>query len=247
MSLRTNTMRSQAGFTLVELAIVMIIIGLLIGGVLKGQELIGNAQTTATVAQVKAMEAATSTFRDTYASLPGDILTPATRLPNCTTGACATAGNGNGRLDNLTSATPIGAEGERFFLHLNAASLLTGIVPGASGVLTNFPSTKISGSVIQAGNAAAVADLAGAVDNTGASTGLYLTIINAVGVPSTATVGLKPSEALRIDTKLDDGVPGGGVVRAIGTAAACGTTGDAGTYMTNLNAAGCGLYIKVQS
>jgi prepilin-type N-terminal cleavage/methylation domain-containing protein len=49
---------SQAGFTLVELAIVMIIIGLLIAGVLKGQELIANARVTSTVAQVKAIDAA---------------------------------------------------------------------------------------------------------------------------------------------------------------------------------------------
>ena len=46
---------SQAGFTLVELAIVMIIIGLLIAGVLKGQELIANARVTSTVAQIKAI------------------------------------------------------------------------------------------------------------------------------------------------------------------------------------------------
>ena len=67
---------SQAGFTLVELAIVMIIIGLLIAGVLKGQELIGNARVTSTVAQIKAIDAATSTFKDTYAALPGDMTTP---------------------------------------------------------------------------------------------------------------------------------------------------------------------------
>ena len=62
-------MRAQAGFTLVELAIVMIIIGLLIAGVLKGQALIQNAQVTSTVAQVKSIEAAISTFSDTYATL----------------------------------------------------------------------------------------------------------------------------------------------------------------------------------
>ena len=64
-------MRAQAGFTLVELAIVMIIIGLLIAGVLKGQALINNARVTSTVAQTKAIEAATTTFKDTYAALAG--------------------------------------------------------------------------------------------------------------------------------------------------------------------------------
>ena len=95
---------SQAGFTLVELAIVMIIIGLLIAGVLKGQELIGNARVTSTVAQIKAIDAATSTFKDTYAALPGDMTTPATRLPNC----CRylhCRGNGDGVLG--TNAAPL--------------------------------------------------------------------------------------------------------------------------------------------
>jgi hypothetical protein len=59
----------------------MIIIGLLIAGVLKGQQLIGNAKVTAQVAQVKAIDAATSTFKDMYAALPGDMLVPNTRLP----------------------------------------------------------------------------------------------------------------------------------------------------------------------
>src|SRR5437016_3490712 len=92
--------RAEVGFTLVELAIVMIIIGLLIAGVLKGQALIANARVTATVAQNKAVEAAVSTFRDTYAGLPGDIFNPATRLPNCAGAPCNTAGNGHGKLAN---------------------------------------------------------------------------------------------------------------------------------------------------
>ncbi|MCK5555335.1 MAG: prepilin-type N-terminal cleavage/methylation domain-containing protein, partial [Alphaproteobacteria bacterium] len=56
----------QKGFTLVELAIVLTIIGLLIGGILKGQQLMQNARVTATIAQIQAIESATTTFRDTY-------------------------------------------------------------------------------------------------------------------------------------------------------------------------------------
>ena len=81
-------MRAQAGFTLVELAIVMIIIGLLIAGVLKGQALIGNAKVTAQVAQIKSIDAATSTFKDMYAALPGDMLNATNRLPNCAAAPC---------------------------------------------------------------------------------------------------------------------------------------------------------------
>lgn len=248
--------QAEGGFTLVELAIVMIIIGLLIAGVLKGQALIGNARVTATVAQNKAIEAATSTFRDTYASLPGDMLTPNTRLPNCTGAPCSTAGDGNGILNNLPSGTPIGQEGERFFVHLNAANLITNIVPatGAPGNAFggNYPEAKVSGNGFQASSSTgAIGNFPGIIGTTVPNSGLYLTLINAIGVPSATTVNLKPDEALRLDTKIDDGAPDTGNVRAFGagTATGCGTPGAAGSggvYATNITSAQCGLYIHIQ-
>ena len=90
--------QEEAGFTLVELAIVMIIIGLLIGGILKGQELIANAQITGTASCVKGIDAATTTFRDTYAAMPGDMTNAGTRLPNCAVAPCTNTGDGNNRL-----------------------------------------------------------------------------------------------------------------------------------------------------
>lgn len=237
--------RSQGGFTLVELAIVMIIIGLLIGGVLKGQELINNAQVTATVSQVKSIEAATSTFRDVYSALPGDMTSPGTRLPNCAAAApCNLPGNGDGRLNNIPGATPVGAEGEGFFVHLSAADLLTGIVPGpaAATIGGNFPGAKINGVAILAGSATAAGDLTGAISTLDASAGLYLVLTDTIGAQSGSTLGLKPTEALRIDTKLDDGTATTGTTRARG--ASCANA--AGVYATNTAGQTCGLYIRIQ-
>ncbi len=75
--------RSCKGFTLVELAIVMTIIGLLIGGILKGQELLENARVTSTIAQVKSYEASVTAFRDIYEFLPGDLPDAGNKIPGC--------------------------------------------------------------------------------------------------------------------------------------------------------------------
>ena len=114
MSVSVKDSRSN-GFTLVELAIVMIIIGLLIGGILKGQELVENARVNATVAQIKAIQAATATFHDKYNALPGDMINPTGRLSGCA-GNCAITGNGDGQLNVVpVCQSPIGTKGERFF------------------------------------------------------------------------------------------------------------------------------------
>jgi len=83
------------------LAIVMTIIGLLIGGILKGQMLMQNARVTAEVAEVKAISAADTTFKDMYSAVPGDMPNAGTRLVGCgaapgtnCTPAAAFAGDG---------------------------------------------------------------------------------------------------------------------------------------------------------
>ncbi len=128
-------LQQQKGFTLVELAIVLTIIGLLIGGILKGQQLIANAKVTAQMAQVQGIDAATTTFRDAYAGLPGDLLTPSTRLANCTAATCLLVGNGDqkvlpgaGAFTPPTGATVggamgIGGEADAFWAQLAAANL----------------------------------------------------------------------------------------------------------------------------
>jgi len=82
------TQNKQKGFTLVELAIVLVIVGLLIGGILKGQQLMENASITATVSQIKAIEAATTSFLDAYGALPGDLLDASSKISGCDDDLC---------------------------------------------------------------------------------------------------------------------------------------------------------------
>lgn len=244
-----TAVRSQAGFTLVELAVVMIIIGLLIGGVLKGQELIANAQITSTVAQVKGIDAATSTFRDMYSGMPGDLRTPQTRLPNCTAGVCvAAAGNGDGRLDSAPGAAP-GTESAGYFVQLAKADVLTGVNAGAvaadcTGWGGCYPEANISGGFMvgYTGGGAGLTSQVGTV-TAAVRNGHYLSLHNAPNLAMPATGTLTPNQAFRIDSKIDDGNPTTGSVLS-GGAAGCIN----GTAYNELNgAADCNLYIRIQS
>lgn len=245
--------RSQAGFTLVELAIVMIIIGLLIGGILKGQELIQNAQVTATAAQVKAVEAAMTTFRDSYNAVPGDMRNPGTRLPNCTGAACNVANTGatggNGRIDQ-TPATGAAAASEatRFWTHLAAADLIGGVDYNSAVVAwgEGLPAAEAGGGFI-VGYAGAIAGLTG-ISAATINSGHYLALVNvpATGVAaSNANAALRPTQAARIDRKLDDGMPNAGSVLAAG-AAACAGNAIASTYVESNGTMECQLYLRVQ-
>ena len=139
-------LQQQKGFTLVELAIVLTIVGLLIGGILKGQALIANAKVTAQMSQFQAIEAATTTFQDTYAGLPGDLPNANTRVPNCATCTNAgTMGSGSGVVGtpnagvSLVAAAPMTngmlPANVAFWSELSAAQLISGVsgIIGAAG------------------------------------------------------------------------------------------------------------------
>ncbi len=249
--------KKQAGFTLVELAIVMIIIGLLIGGVLKGQELINNAQVTSAIAQLKATDAATTTFRDIYSFLPGDFAGVG-RLPNCA-GNCGT-GNGDGLLpaDPGSAVPALAAANEKtaFFSHMVAANLISGSLPTPTALVVgnSNPETPIQGTSMRVGDVAAAVptgNLGGAI--TTWRQGHYLTVGsavlgNAVLAAASSNNGLQPSQALRIDSKLDDGIPTTGSVRAGGVtfAAPNGCVNAAAVYNTQDVNSGCSLFIQIQ-
>src|SRR5215467_10547743 len=85
--------RKQTGFTLVEIAIVLVIIGLLLGGILKGQEMITQAKIKNSIADFSGISAAYYGYQDRYRAIPGDDSTAASRW---TTPTVAAAGDGNG-------------------------------------------------------------------------------------------------------------------------------------------------------
>lgn len=97
-----NLTNTQRGFTLIEMAIVMVIIGMLLSGALKGAELISNSRVRNIIAQQEAIRAAFLGFQDRYRALPGDYPGPdASR--NIKDVAPAIGGNGDGKILNASS------------------------------------------------------------------------------------------------------------------------------------------------
>lgn len=92
--MRTKTQ----GFTLVEVAIALVIIGLLLGAVLKGQELLTNARVRELIGQQDGVKAAFFGFQDRFKAMPGDYASAMTSIPNATQN-----GNGNGRIESGTT------------------------------------------------------------------------------------------------------------------------------------------------
>ncbi len=200
--------KEQKGFTLVELSIVLIIIGLLIGGILKGQELIRNAQSKSLIAQLDAYRAANNGFVDKYGQFPGDFSRASVLLSVKQDGATPQVdGDGNGRVNGL------GNDGEslEYWQHLSAADLIAGIngsgpVPGVG-----IPVGRVPGSAWNALNAST----AGGELCEGCSLRGNYWRLGAPNETALTTEALIPAdEAYLLDIKIDDGRPVSGLVQA---------------------------------
>lgn len=117
----------QRGFTLIEIAIVLVIIGLLLGGVLKGQELITSARVRNLIAQQDGIKAAFFGFQDRYRAFPGDYSAASTNM-KCPTAPCFD-GNGNGLIQDVTGTV---LETNLVWVHLASAGFLNGSYSMAS-------------------------------------------------------------------------------------------------------------------
>ena len=116
------------GFTLIEIAIVLVIIGLLLGGVLKGQELITGARVRNLISQQDGIKAAFFGFQDRFRALPGDYASASTNINNVSLN-----GNGNGRIESNAAAPAFTHEEILAWNHLTSAGFLNGSFTTASG------------------------------------------------------------------------------------------------------------------
>lgn len=208
----------NAGFTLVELSIVLVIIGLIVAGVLVGQDLIKAAETRATVTQFEQFNSALNTFRTKYSYLPGDVRYTKAAAFGLTQGPDPAVGNGDGSFQGWdgtdvlasTAANAANGAGERslFWHHLSQAGLVGGAVYDGSQAVS--ASNEVTFPVAKTGF------------NVGI--GIY-SVVNThyyhVGINGTDgsrdyvhNYAMDASAAYNIDNKIDDGLPLDGIVMA---------------------------------
>lgn len=190
---QTRAPRAQGGFTLVEIAIVLVIIGLLLGGILKGQEMITQAKIKNVVNDFNGITAAVNSYQDRYRALPGDDLNASGRWTG------AVSGNGDGvfgvgatttytKYNNVLTAAPVaGEESNLFWWHLRLAGFVAGATSGTAA--GQQPANAANGIM--------------GVQTTGL--GFTSNLVCASNLPDKI--------AIAVDTQMDDGTPNGGQVR----------------------------------
>ena len=214
------------GFTLIELAIVVSVIALIIGGILIGKSLERNARVNNAIGEYDRFKTATSVFKDKYHALPGDF-SSATSVwgqaganPGCrTTIGTLTAtcdGDGDGAISY--SATNSN-EWFRFWQQLANEKLIPGSYTGigyGAGNLQAQPKVNIPGSDITSAGWTAYtqATMAGDASYFGRTYGNSF-LLGRQNTNAADKAALTPQEALFFDTKIDDGMPGLGKVVAI--------------------------------
>ena len=135
----------RRGFSLVELSIVLVILGLLVGGVLSGQSLIHAAQLRAVTTEMNNYVSAYNTFRDKYMAIPGDM-NNATKFWNIADGD----GDGDGKICENAGCTVSWRENEKAWEHLDQAGLVQGVTSltlNQGGHYADAPASRFGNAV----------------------------------------------------------------------------------------------------
>ena len=204
-------MKKTRGFTLVEIAIVLVIIGLLLGGILKGQEMITQAKIKNLIADFSGVSAAYHGYQDRYRAIPGDDPGAAARWA---VAPAAVSGNGNGIVGGTYNLSPcvLATESCSFWDHLRRAGFVAG-----TGPLQPF--NAVTGFIgVQTGN--------GAVAPAAALGGFVSLLLCSANLPD--------KMAIAVDTQMDDADARTGTVRdqlhAAGPNPAINAAADAANY-----------------
>jgi len=194
-SMKNISAKREQGFTLIEIAIVLVIIGLLLGGVLQGQQLIENSRVKSATNDFNGIAAATFSYQDRYGRLPGDD--PAALPARGGSWPATSAGNGNGLIAAPADAfAPTATEEVSFFFkNLRSAGFISGD-PTQSGV-NALPANPFGGLIT-------ITSAAILTDGTTALAGTKICMGNVGG-----------SSAIALDTQLDDGVSNSGRFRGV--------------------------------
>jgi len=207
--------KPSQGFTLIEIALVLVVIGILLAGVFKGQELIRNSRVRNTIEQIKAIQTAHFAFFDRYQSFAGDLTpTQATALGNGLVGV--TAGGDSVIAANDSTVFFQNLTATNFISCANCATVTTAVAANVSNTLTN----PFGGIYSFANNN----DISGTIN--GEPLRLALSNIN--------------GDVLReIDAKLDDGNPTTGSFRnsafSTGSTSCISGTGATARWVSTIN------------
>jgi prepilin-type N-terminal cleavage/methylation domain-containing protein len=251
--------KAQRGFTLIEMSIVLVIIGLIIGGILKGQELIESSRQKNVIAQIDRVKAGVTTFVDRFKSLPGDYGRADANLQD---GLDDGDENGNvgpirANTAGLLTANNLGTEeNTAFFTHLLAADLIGGatIVPPATA-FTCFSgncataSPQPASAYPQTGLSILYGTHSGTTANPGSALQIHWLVLSrfagqAVFPAGSGGAALSPERAFQLDSKYDDGLAFEGSIRAITTQAGCGSATT--TYTATVTTVDCNLIFAAE-
>ncbi|MDR2196292.1 MAG: prepilin-type N-terminal cleavage/methylation domain-containing protein [Gallionellaceae bacterium] len=206
--------RNQSGFTLIEIAIVLVIIGLLIGGVMKGQELIDSAKVKNLANDFRNTPAFLYSYQDRFRALPGDDAAVVTHLNG--TLATTPGTTGNGAIEGGWNSNTPTDESYLFWQHIR----LAGLAAGATDLnADNYPPTNADGGRLGIQSNATNRPI------TDLTRGAYVICAD----------GISGKHAKQLDLQLDDGDTAAGSMMAAKsgntTAETTATVSDADVYV----------------